>query len=187
MKSVRMMGFGNSYKITFSNSSRNTFRSIKQGYDTKKNVALQEKLQEIIIEKPKTNEKAGIVIEKGIPLSPGINDDLEEYKESLDGISSSEKNHLEYKCKVCKNTVFREWNIVRHTVNYENCQSYFIDNVDWMKEMDEKETTLYCPNKKCSVMVGKIVVSGVKCTCGKWIKPANQVMKNYVERNKIKN
>lgn len=62
----------------------------------------------------------------------------------------------------------------------KDCSSIFIDQPEWLDINDlDNEIKFNCP--KCQTKLGDVIFSGKKCSCGKWITPAYQVLKNKVD------
>ena len=104
-----------------------------------------------------------------------------------DKLSSNENKEIqkEFKCRFCRTLLFNETNIKHPLIENRDCSSYFVDGLDWIKKFDENESKITCPNSKCKAKIGKITLSGKKCSCGEWIAPSLQLNKSHVDGARI--
>lgn len=106
---------------------------------------------------------------------------------------------VEYKCKICRETLFGQIDLVRHPIgkgrfdvharsssykarqNAEfqdrpNCdQELFTDQPSWLMDIYNKpinDGDILCPNSKCRAKVGRYSLIGEKCSCAVWVNPA---------------
>jgi len=113
---------------------------------------------------------------------------------------SNEKSlSIEYKCKLCRQVLFTDVDLVQHLIgkgrfdsqakssaykakqNAERkeeivCeQELFTNQPEWLTDIFDRDTNngeIDCPNSKCQSKVGRYSLIGEKCTCAKWVNPA---------------
>jgi dual specificity phosphatase 12 len=101
---------------------------------------------------------------------------------------AKKSSSIEYKCKKCRNTLFKEEDLTGHistkkkhkkfdkVVNKDvGCTSYFTGKMEWMK-MDGDSGKLCCPY--CHMKIGSYAMYGLKCSCGCWSTPGYQFHKD---------
>jgi atypical dual specificity phosphatase len=83
------------------------------------------------------------------------------------------KDGKSFSCKRCKQPVFTDEIIKKHNTNSDKCNFVFLDKVPWMKvTIPDSEIIVYCPNKMCPALLGRILANGVTCSCGVCVKQA---------------
>ncbi|BAM40100.1 dual-specificity phosphatase [Theileria orientalis strain Shintoku] len=97
-----------------------------------------------------------------------------------------------YSCKVCRETLFCDNNIIRHDADpgtpgralssSDDCNSIFIEPMTWMKELESPNGKLFCSNSRCNSKLGSFSWHGRKCSCGHLQVPAFQVQLSKVDR-----
>eukprot|EP01017_Pseudomicrothorax_dubius_P009562 TRINITY_DN13274_c0_g1_i1.p1 TRINITY_DN13274_c0_g1~~TRINITY_DN13274_c0_g1_i1.p1 ORF type:complete len:199 (-),score=13.95 TRINITY_DN13274_c0_g1_i1:153-749(-) len=101
---------------------------------------------------------------------------LEEEKMISERDLGERKFNAKYRCRGCRTELFDNTQIV-HPTEQSKCTSYFLDyDIPWIT-MDESTAKLHCPNAKCKTKLGDLNLSGIKCSCGKWIAPGFQIHK----------
>lgn len=75
------------------------------------------------------------------------------------------------------------WLLTDNIVNGLLCNSYFLDEQEWMGNCSEPEGKLYCP--KCNFRVGSFCWAGSQCSCGRWCTPSFQVPKSRVDEKVV--
>ena len=115
---------------------------------------------------------------------------------------------VEYKCKLCRQILFTDTDLVSHIVgqgrfdyhargnaykakqNAESAdkafcqQELFTVQPDWFPDVSEKDTNdgeIECPNSKCRGKIGRYSTVGEKCTCAKWVTPAFHFHRSKVD------
>ena len=61
------------------------------------------------------------------------------------------------------------------------CVNYFVKEREWMINSDAKEKdrgVLECYRKVCKRQLGQYSIQGIRCNCGKTIKPGFLIAKN---------
>ncbi|XP_033732620.1 dual specificity protein phosphatase 12-like [Pecten maximus] len=123
--------------------------------------------------------------------------------------SESDNKDIVYKCKKCRQALFKKSGLITHYVgegeaafdwrsripasrkeavesgeSTTTCrQSLFIEPVRWMADsISEPLGKLSCP--KCSSKIGSFVWHGEKCPCGAWVAPAFHIRTNKVDESK---
>jgi len=71
---------------------------------------------------------------------------------------------LQYNCKKCGVAFFEEKHVVQHSQIEEKCTLYFVNNEKWT--INDKDSRLFCPNKECNTVLGKLNLTGQNCGCG---------------------
>ena len=103
-----------------------------------------------------------------------------------------------YVCVGCNTPLFTSKDIIEHNSSQttasssgranlasKTCTSFFIKQREWMPNYGTSEFkpkgTLECYRKVCKRKVGQFCEQGLRCNCGKMIKPGNQILKNRVK------
>ena len=122
--------------------------------------------------------------------------------------NSSVTPFIEYKCKLCRQILFTDADLVSHiagqgrfdyhargsaykakqnaeSTNKDFCQQeLFTVQPDWFPDVSEKDTNdgeIECPNSKCRGKIGRYSTVGEKCTCAKWVTPAFHFHRSKVD------
>lgn len=69
-----------------------------------------------------------------------------------------------------------------HWKDKAKCTSIFIEQPEWVSDLDHNEFKFLCP--KCSAKLGDVKLSGQKCSCKEWVSPAFQVNVQKVDEEK---
>ena len=124
---------------------------------------------------------------------------VEETFDDVVPATSSTTVSAEYKCKLCRQVLFTDADLVTHiggkgrfdyhsrssafkakqnaeSNENEYCQQeLFTTEPSWLTDVYGKDTNnaeIECPNSKCQAKVGRYSLVGEKCTCAKWVNPA---------------
>ncbi|CAF3708684.1 unnamed protein product [Rotaria sordida] len=104
--------------------------------------------------------------------------DTIESKSTMDNnttILLNNENEQEYKCRTCHYKLFTNNDIQRHekepTIICNDDSRIFTFFLDWIDEIFINPIgTIGCPN--CKIILGEYSLSGLRCNCHQWIKPA---------------
>lgn len=115
----------------------------------------------------------------------GFLQQLKEYESKIrkkgEEIKEEIENPIIYRCKNCRNELFKDFNIV-HGMKEKKCTSIFLDKPHWIDDVyAQHENKLYCFSKKCQAKIGEYNISGNKCSCGVWISPSFQIHKSKID------
>eukprot|EP00347_Sterkiella_histriomuscorum_P016112 403354447 len=70
--------------------------------------------------------------------------------------------------------------------NQTTCEFYYIQKKDWMSNSgnnikdNSQKSTINCPNKSCNQIIGQQNWNGLKCSCGRLVSPAFQMLKSQI-------
>lgn len=93
-----------------------------------------------------------------------------------------------FACKRCRVTLFTHLDIINHTLiksklfkkgkrSWEGgksfCSSIFVTQMAWMGEITSNDGRLTCP--RCTAKLGSYLLSGIQCSCGRFVNPAFQM------------
>ncbi|KAJ5079393.1 dual specificity protein phosphatase 12 [Anaeramoeba ignava] len=109
------------------------------------------------------------------------------------------KEYVHFRCKLCRQILFTEDNLVEHETGYNAknfnekkksetkmfCSSYFIEPMDWIKNTSQINGKISC--LKCGTKIGSFNWSGSQCSCGVWVSPSFRIPKTKVDRIDPKN
>jgi len=109
------------------------------------------------------------------------------------GQEVSPSQELIFTCKKCRKLLFESYNIENHEVGIgikktgpkgkmveiPECTSHFIEQMPWLGNLDNIEGKIYC--NKCNTKIGTYAWPGMTCSCGTWIVPAFQILRNKVD------
>lgn len=134
-----------------------------------------------------------------VDLNDGFEKQLRRYQTQCEADNNEQSLLVEYKCKLCRQNLFNENDLVKHVVGKgrfdsqskssafkakqnaeakeENIcdQEFFTHQPDWLTDIFDRDVNdgdIDCPNRKCRAKVGRYSLIGEKCTCARWVNPA---------------
>lgn len=126
--------------------------------------------------------------------------------------TKSKSGTMEYKCKLCRCSLFTDTDLVLHVVgkgrfdmqsrssaykakqNAESqeksyCrQELFTLQPEWLTDIYDKDINdgdIECPNAKCQAKLGRYSLVGEKCSCAKWVNPAFHFHRTKIDETPI--
>mmetsp|Transcript_33028 Transcript_33028/g.58168 ORF Transcript_33028/g.58168 Transcript_33028/m.58168 type:complete len:160 (+) Transcript_33028:308-787(+) len=93
-----------------------------------------------------------------------------------------------YACKMCRVVIFTHLDIMTHAAVLKKkfkkgnrtwergksfCSSIFVTQLPWMGDLLSNDGKLFCP--KCNAKLGQYLLSGLQCSCGRFVCPAFQM------------
>lgn len=111
---------------------------------------------------------------------------------SLVGESLEPENIQFFTCMKCRFLLFNSSQLSDHAVDEKGlmrrggasvpCTSYFLsDPPEWLAYDGLDSGKLSCANPKCGAKLGQWNWAGNTCSCGAWVAPAFQIIKNKVD------